>query len=182
MPEGYQIYDQQGLYFLTLQVVDRIDIFSRNTYRMIVLDSMKYCIANKGLQLYAYVIMTNHIHMIVSTAPGFNLSDAIRDFKRHTSKTIINTIQQEPESRRDWMLMLMQRAASKHKRNEHFQLWTHENHAIELHSVSFTKQKLDYIHNNPVRAGFVDRAEDWLYSSARNYANEQGLIDITFIL
>jgi REP element-mobilizing transposase RayT len=103
MSTGYQIYNQSGSYFLTLQVVDWIDIFSRKVYRDIILDSLDYCRKNKGLQIWAYVIMTNHIHCILSAENG-NLSDIIRDFKRHTASNIIAEIQESTESRKDWML------------------------------------------------------------------------------
>jgi REP element-mobilizing transposase RayT len=103
MSTGYQIYNQSGSYFLTLQVVDWIDIFSRKVYRDIILDSLDYCRKNKGLQIWAYVIMTNHIHCILSAENG-NLSDIIRDFKRHTASKILAEIQESPESRKDWML------------------------------------------------------------------------------
>jgi REP element-mobilizing transposase RayT len=125
--------------------------------------------------------MTNHIHLIASTSAGFDLSDTLRDFKRHTSKSIIKAIREELESRREWLQMLMKRAASRHERNEHYQLRTHENHAIGLFGNSFISQKLDYIYSNPVRARFVDRPEDWLYSSATNYASEKGLINVSFL-
>jgi REP element-mobilizing transposase RayT len=152
---GYKIYNQSAVYYLTLQVVSWLDIFTRQAYRDVIIDSLDYCRVNKGLTIHAYVIMSNHIHLIVS-AKNANLSDVLRDFKRHTSKRIINLIQQEPESRKDWLLFHMQQAASVHKRNENFQLWTHENHALELESNGFIEQKLDYIHQNPVRAGLTD--------------------------
>ena len=84
MPTGYQIDNQDGLYFLTFQVIDWVDIFTRQSYRDIIIDSLTYCRQQKGLKVYAYVIMSNHIHAIMSTERS-NLSDVIRDFKRHTA-------------------------------------------------------------------------------------------------
>ena len=180
MTTGYKIRDQHGIYFLTFQVIDWIDIFTRQVYRDIVLDSYKYAIKHKGLQLHAYVIMSNHIHCILSSKTG-KLSDTVRDIKRHTSKHMLNAIQTTHESRRDWIMELFSRNASKHKRNLKYQIWTHENHPVHLDSQKFKKQKLNYIHQNPVRAGIVDKAESYLYSSARNYTGLDALIDIQLL-
>jgi len=178
MPTGYQIDDQKGLYFLTFQVVEWIDIFSRKMYADIILESFEYCRKNKGLKLWAYVIMTNHIHVIVS-ADENNLSDVVRDFKRFTATQILKSIQENKyESRRNWMLNLFEFAAKKHKRNSKYQFWTHDNHAIELESIKFINQKLAYIHENPVRAGFVEHADHWMFSSQRNYSALYSLIEI----
>ena len=90
MTTGYQIKDQDGLYYLTFQVVDWIDIFTRKVYRDILIESFKYAINNKGLQLFAYVIMSNHVHLVAQSSEGA-LSATIRDVKKYTSKRIIET-------------------------------------------------------------------------------------------
>jgi REP element-mobilizing transposase RayT len=181
MSTGYQVYDQAGCYFLTFQVTQWADVFSRKIYRDIIIESLKYCIENKGLRLHAYVIMTNHLHLIASSRQN-NLSAIIRDFKRHTSKEIIAAVIREPESRREWLLKIFKESAGQHARNEVFQLWTHENHAIELYSAKFIKQKIDYIHENPVRAGIVEKEEDYTYSSAKEYfTGTKGLVSIDLL-
>lgn len=181
MPTGYQIDHQDGLYFLTLQVVDWVDVFTRKVYRDIVIDGLRYCITHKGLQVRAYVIMSNHVHLIVN-ASGGNLSDVLRDFKRHTAKTILKEIQQnKQESRRAWMLERFELAATRHKRNVQYQFWTHENHAVELVSAKFIRQKCSYIHHNPVRAGWVGNPSEWQYSSASNYEDRGGLVEVILL-
>ncbi len=126
--------------------------------------------------------MSNHIHLIASSQAG-NLSAIVRDFKRHTSKEIIATIEREPESRREWLLRIFGEAAAQHERNERYQVWTHENHAIELSSEKFFQQKLNYIHQNPVRSGIVEREEDYLYSSAKEYfTGTKGLVDLELLV
>ncbi len=180
MPTGFQILNPQAPYYLTLQVANWVDLFSRRRYRDIVVESLNYCITNKGLIVYAYVIMSNHIHLLVQ-AENSNLSDGIRDFKKFTSRQMLSSIRNEAESRREWMLKIFSEAASMHARNEHFQVWTHENHAEEIHSNKFTLQKITYIHNNPVRAGIVNNAEDYIYSSGGNYAGNQGRVDVTVL-
>jgi REP element-mobilizing transposase RayT len=163
-----------------MQVVEWVDIFTRQRYRNIVIDSLNFCIDNKGLEVYAYVIMSNHIH-ILARAANNDLSEVVRDFKRHTSRMIIKSMLTEPESRAKWMLDIFKKAASEHSRNELYQVWTHENHAEEIYSPAFTLQKIKYIHDNPVRAGIVTKAEDYMYSSARNYSGKDNLINVTKI-
>jgi putative transposase len=177
--QGYQIRDQHAHYFLTFQVVGWLDVFTRERYKKIVVDSLRYCQESKGLSIHAWVIMSNHMHCILSSKVG-ELSATIRDFKRHTSKLITNSILNETESRREWLLHQMKYYALKHKRNKTYQLWTHENHPIELHGDMFD-QRLQYIHENPVRAGIVEQAEAYIYSSANNNYNNRGLLAIEYI-
>ncbi|MBK9982220.1 MAG: transposase [Saprospiraceae bacterium] len=177
MSDGYQIENPANAYFLTFQVIDWVDIFSRKIYRDILLESLDFCRKEKGLKIWAYAMMTNHVHSILS-AKNENLPDLIRDFKRFTATKIIRTIQDGPESRKDWMLKRFEFAARRNDRNSHHQFWTHENHAEEIITSKFLNQKMNYIHQNPVRAGWVEKPQDWLYSSARNYMGLKGLIDI----
>jgi len=178
MPTGYQIKDQSKAHYLTFQVVYWIDLFSRQAYRDIVIDSLKYCQKEKGLEIYAYVIMSNHIHILCRSSSE-ELSNTIRDFKKFTSKRTIEHIKENStESRKEWMLRLFKHAAKRQNKTGEYQVWTHENHAIEVTSNSFIESKVEYIHNNPVRAGIVKQAEDYIYSSASTYADEGGLIEI----
>ena len=177
MSIGYQIIEQDKLYFITLQVVDWIDVFSRECYRKIIVDNLNYCTKNKGLEIYAWVLMSNHIHLLVRNQQEA-LSNTLRDFKSYTSKKILNEIKDGNESRKEWMLRQFKSATLRHKRNAEYQFWSQENHAVYIYSNAFIEQKLNYIHNNPVRAGIVLKAEDYKYSSARNYADEEGLIPI----
>jgi REP element-mobilizing transposase RayT len=180
MSTAYQIKEQEGLYFLTFQVVDWTDIFTRQCYRDIVLDSLKYCQREKGLIVWAYVVMSNHVHIILSSKMG-HLSDTIRDFKRFTATRFLKAIDGPNESRSDWFLKRFEFAARRHKRNSQYQFWTHENHAIELASDDFIVQKCHYIHENPVRAGWVSDPRHWRYSSASNYAGEKGLMEVELL-
>jgi len=181
MTTGYQIKEQDALYYMTLQIVDWVDIFTRPVYRDILIDSLQHCIKQKGLQVFAYVIMSNHLHLIVQSSIA-DLSGTIRDFKKYTAKRIIETAEVTPESRREWMLNQFRYNATKHQRNSRYQVWTHENHAILLYSNNFIAEKIEYIHQNPVRAKIVENAEDYLYSSARNYASLPSMLDIEVLV
>lgn len=145
------------------------------------MDSLRYCQQHKGLELYAWCLMTNHAHLIISSAHD-NLSGILRDLKRHTSKSTQKAIQEnDQESRREWMLWRFRRAGRRNAHNEQYQFRQQDNHPIELPSNQLRRQRLDYLHRNPVVAGSVDVPEDFLYSSARSYANRPGLLDVLFI-
>ena len=166
----------QGSYFLTITVVGWVDIFTRECYQKVVIETLQYYIKNKGLNIYAYCIMSNHIHMIANTDTGFSLSDVIRDFKKFTSRRIIEMIYSEKESRREWLLAYFEKAASEHSKTKNYKVWQDGNHAIELYNERFTWRKVLYIHRNPVRAGLVRSAEFWKYSSASNYQEMESVL------
>lgn len=177
MSQGCKIRNQHGLHFVTFTVVYWIDIFTRPIYKDLIIDSLKHCKKEKELEVFAYVIMSNHLHLIVRSQE-LELSNIIRDFKKFTSKKIIDTIKEIPESRKEWMLWMMERAAKKHSRNKKHQFWQQNNHPEELLSNKFIKQKIQYIHENPVRAGLVTLPEDYRYSSARNYTGLESELEI----
>ena len=168
-------------YFVTLTIVEWIDIFTRPAYRHIIVDSLNYCIINKGLQVYCWCLMSNHLHMIASASEGNSLSDILRDFKKFTSKDLIRSIKEAPESRRDWLLNLFWYAGKNDKKIKYYKVWQEGNDAKEIQSTDFLDQKLEYIHNNPVRAEIVAHPEDYLYSSARDYSGEKGFVNIEFV-
>ena len=114
--EGY-------IYFLTLTVVDWVDVFSRPIYKHHLVESLKFCQQKKGLELYAWVLMSNHLHLLASAADGFNLSAILRDFKKFTSKKITESILTEPESRRKWMLNQFEFAGRYDPKIVNFRFW-----------------------------------------------------------
>jgi len=147
--EAYQIQNQDAVYFLTFQVVGWADVFSREIYREIVLESFKYCIEEKGLIVHAFVVMTNHVHCVLRSSNS-NLSDTVRDLKRFTSSQILKEIRNNPkESRRDWLMMVFKYHSKFNKRTTEYQFWTHENHAVELDANHMIDSRVNYIHNNP---------------------------------
>jgi REP element-mobilizing transposase RayT len=180
---GYKIRNQAAIHFITFATVEWVDVFTRKQYRDIVLDSIRFCQAEKGLLLHCWCIMSNHLHLIVS-AKNENLSDVLRDFKKFTSKQIIAAIEaNKQESRRDWMLRLFNEEGVKNSRNTNYQFWRQDNQPQELYSPAFIVQKINYIHNNPVEAGIVEKPEHFLYSSAKDYFHTKkcGLLDLVFL-
>lgn len=171
---GYKIRNPNGIHYVTFTIVGWIDVFSRERYKEILLKNLDFCVKNKGLELYAYVVMTNHLHLIISCKRNAKQEDIIRDFKKFTSKEIVKAIKQEPESRREWMLRLFEDFAIQNKTRSQYQVWQKGYHPIELDSNYLKEQKLNYIHENPVRAGIVSTPEAYVYSSAKYYAGESG--------
>ncbi|AMJ65772.1 REP-associated tyrosine transposase [Hymenobacter sp. PAMC 26628] len=181
MSEKYKIRDSQHLYFVSFATVNWIDVFTRRLYNDIFVDSLRYCQEHKGLEIYAWCLMTNHAHLIVSTEAE-HLSGILRDLKRHTAKAVLRAIEdKQQESRRSWVLWMFEGAGQRNAHNTKYQFWQHDSHPIELHSIELQQQRLHYLHQNPVVAGFVDAPEDFLYSSARNYAGRPGLVEVLLI-
>ena len=147
---GYKIRNQAAIHFITFAVAEWVDVFTRKGYRDIVLESLKYCQSEKGLLLHCWCIMSNHLHLILS-AKNHDLSDILRDFKKFTSKQIIEAIQSnDHESRKDWMLKIFREEGMKNSRNKNYQFWRQDNQPQELYSPAFIFQKINYTHNNPV--------------------------------
>lgn len=182
MSSKYKFNNPDGVYFTTVTVVEWIDVFTRPVYKEIIVDSLKYIQKEKGLTIYAWVIMSNHLHIIASAEEGIKLSDILRDFKKFTSKKLITEIQESPdESRKNWLLWLFQSHGEKNPNNKLFQFWQQDNHPIELDTNEMTDQRLEYLHENPVKAGLVDEAHHYPYSSAIDYSGGQGMIDIEYL-
>jgi REP element-mobilizing transposase RayT len=174
----YRIYDYNKPYFITTTVVDWIDVFIRKNHKLILIESLQFCQKEKGLEIFAWCLMPSHLHMIVRAKEGFELANIIRDFKRHTSKKIIEQIKQEPESRREWMFESFRKAADEKSKSGEYKFWQDGYHPVELYTPDFTKQKLNYIHNNPVEEMLVHHPWEYTFSSARNYADMDSLIDV----
>jgi len=168
--------DQNLTYFITLTVIEWIDVFTKPQYSQVIINSLKYCQENKGLVLYEYVIMTNHLHLIVRAQEGYKLSQIISDFKKHTTREILKLLKQD---RRKYIINLINNSFSK-KKDAKQQIWQRENYPEVIASEKFYYQKANYIHQNPVRKKYVIKPEDWLYSSARNrLLDDQSIIQIT---
>ncbi len=178
MSRNYKMLSKEGMYFISFAVINWIDIFIRQQYFELICDSLEYCIKNKGMVVYAYCIMPSHIHMIFSDNNA-NPSKLLGEFKTFTSKNMRKEIEQNIyESRKEWILWMMKKAGVKNSNVKNYQFWQQNNQPMELWSNKFIDQKVDYIHNNPIKAGFVEEAEHWKYSSAIDYSGGKGRIKI----
>ena len=170
------------LHFVTFAVVHWVDVFTRQEYRDHLLDSLRHCQKEKGLVLSAWCLMSNHIHMIVGRRGKNKIDEIIRDFKKYTSVHICRAIENNDlESRKKWMLDIFRNEAIYSSKHQKYCFWQNSYHPIELSNRKITTQKLNYIHENPVKVGIVEHAEDYLYSSARDYVGIKGLIELELI-
>ncbi len=179
MSKGWKIQNPDGIYFITFAVIEWIDVFSRKIYKDELLHSIRYCQNNKGLELFAWCIMTNHVHLMIRAKEKSHLSNILRDLKKYTSSRIVKMIESnEQESRHNWMMWLFKSKGLKNSNNTHYQFWRQDNHPIEMLTMEIFYQKINYIHMNPVVEGIVDQPEFYLYSSARDYAGGFGLLHL----
>lgn len=177
MSRNYKFRNPAGLYFVSFAVVDWLDVFTRLEYKEIIVDSLQYCQKNRHMEIIAWCLMTNHMHLIFRVnseeAPG----KVLGDFKRYTSKALVKAIKEnQKENRKELLLQKFQEAAQKCSNVNEYQFWRHDNKPIELWSNKVIAQKVHYIHQNPVEAGLVIRAEDYPYSSAVDYAGDKGMV------
>ncbi len=179
MSSKYKVGEDAIPHFVTFSIVGWIDVFSREQYKELFLQSLQYCIEQKGLLLHAWVIMTNHVHLIISSDTA-KLEHIIRDLKKFTSKQLIKAIQENTkESRKEWMLNIFSFAGKNNNNNKDFQFWRQDYHPIELNTNIIIKQRLDYLHENPVRSGLVWEPQQYKYSSAIDYyTNQHGLLPV----
>ncbi|MEO6405385.1 MAG: transposase [Ferruginibacter sp.] len=184
MSTKYKFTDKEAVYFVTGTVVNWVDVFTRNIYRNILVDSFRFCQKNQGLQIHSWIIMPNHFHMICSFINDKDPGLVIKNIKSFTAIKIIDAIiNNVQESRKDWMLDIFEKNGQINKSNYRFQFWQHENHLILLDNPFIYNQRKDYLHENPVRAGFVYEPQEWFYGSGIDYytTNEKGLLDIIFL-
>ena len=181
MSRKYKFHDQSKLYFISFTVVHWIDVFIRDEYKDELIKSWKYCIETKGLEIYGWCIMTSHVHMIIGTN-AIPLEDIARDMKSYTSRKLKESIMSNPqESRKEWMILMMEREGQKNSNNIDRQFWQQDNMPLVLESHDAFKKALNYIHSNPVQAGFVLRDEDWKYSSAGDFCGRKGMIELSYV-
>jgi len=169
------------IYFITTTTVAWVDVFTNKRYRHCLVDSLKYCQQHKGLVIHAWCIMSNHLHMLASVNGQITISDIMRDFKKYTSHTIAADLKVEVESRKEWMLNLFEFAGMMHRKHHDFKLWKDNFYNVILESNFMIDQKLNYIHDNPVRAEIVDEPHHYIFSSARDYAGMKGLIEVVLL-
>ncbi len=178
MSRKYKFHNKEGIYFVSFATVYWIDVFVREEYFAVFVESLEYCRKEKGMEVFAWSVLPSHAHLIFrdkNKDPG----KLIKELKTFTSKKLQETIAENPqESRKEWMLWLMERAGLKNSNVKMRQFWQQNNKPIELWSTNVIQQKTAYIHNNPVEAGFVTEPHHWKYSSAINFSGGKGVIEI----
>jgi putative transposase len=168
----YKIYDNAYPHFLTCSIVDWLPVFTRAEAVQIVLDSWTFLQQHNRITLFAYVVLENHLHFIASAD---DLTNEVANFKSYTARQIIDLLQQcNARSTLEQLAFLKKH----HKTDRTYQLWQEGSHPQQITSDEMMQQKLEYIHYNPVKRGYVDDPVHWRYSSARNYVGSSGLIEV----
>ena len=154
MSRNYKFHNPEGIYFVSFAVIEWLYVFTRKEYKDKIIDSLHYCQKEKGMEIFALCIMTNHIHLVFRSVKGQKPELLLGDFKRFTSKTIVQMIIDNPkESRKKWLIGQFLKAGAKSANVNKYQFWRHDNKPIELWSNKVIDEKINYIHNNPVAEG-----------------------------
>ncbi len=168
----YRIFEEAFPYFLTCTTVAWLPVFSQPAFAETVLDSWRFLQRERSIRIHAYVILENHLHWIAS---GEGLSQKLGQFKSFTARVILDAVR---DRRYATLLEELRYFKQRHKTDQDLQLWQEGNHPQQIQNDEMMWQKIEYIHNNPVRRGYVDDPTHWCYSSARTYAGQKGLIEI----
>ena len=174
------IVPRDSCYFLTFNVVDRVDVFVHPAYKQVVVNALNHFVDTQGLIVYAWCLMTSHVHLLIKTREGNGPAYFERDFKRFTTPEIVKAIENERDPRREWMIRQFENFGKSLKKIERFHLW--ENCSSPLHIDCGQPQllfdRIGHIHENPIRERIVDLPENYLFSSARDYSGMKGLVKV----
>ena len=172
MSRKHKFNNPAAAYFVSFATVYWLDVFTRQIYFSILEEAVNFCRAEKATEVFTYCFMPSHVHFVFRSDNEYP-SGLLRDFKGFTARKLLKEIENKPqESRKEWLLWMMERAGKKKSNVVKRQFWQQHNKPIELWSNKVIIQKIDYIQNNPVESGFVTNPVDWKYSSARNYAKD----------
>ena len=168
----YKIYEPTHPHFVTCTILHWLPIFTRQESVDIILNSLKFLQKQDNLRLHAYVILENHLHIVLRSD---DLRKSMESFKKFTAREILNLLRRENATTILDQLAFYKKA---HRKEKSFQVWEEGYQPKLIQSEAMLKMKIDYIHYNPVKRGYVDKAIHWRYSSARNYEGGYGLIEI----
>jgi REP element-mobilizing transposase RayT len=183
MSRNYKFHNPEGVYFVSFAVVNWIDALANDEYKALLIKCLNYCQQEKGMEIFAWCIMSNHMHLVFRSIKAYKPELLLGDFKRYTSKEIVRAIINNSEySSKNWQLEQFKKAGTKSSNVKAYQFWQHDNKPIELWSNKVISEKINYIHNNPVEKDLVLFPKDYLYSSARDYAGKEGLVKGVVVL
>ena len=167
----YRIFENEYPHFLTCTAVGWLPLFSHPSLVQIVFDSWNYLAAHNRMQFFGYVIMENHLHLIAKSS---DLAKEAGDFKSFTARKIVDRLTAIHATSLLEQLAWLKPA---HKSDRAYQVWQEGCHPEQIQSDEMMWQKLEYIHMNPVKRGYVDDPLHWRYSSARNYARQPSVFE-----
>jgi putative transposase len=175
--------NQQACHYITFNTVDWIDVFVKPIYKQIITQTLNEFITDKGLTVYAWCLMSNHLHLMLQAKDGTGLFMIERDFKKITATRILEAIELEPELRREWMLWRFEHFTQSLKKIEKYQVWQSCSNPefIDFKQPFKVREHLSFIHENPVRDKIVFLPEEYVYSSAGDYAGRKGPVQVKLI-
>ena len=168
----YKIFEPTHPHFITCTILHWIPIFTRTQTTDIIFDSLKYLQQTDNLKLYSYVILENHLHLIASSD---DIGKSMRKFKSYTAREILKLLQENNVKTILDQLAFYKKA---HKKETTYQLWQEGIQPKLIVNDKMMMDRINYIHNNPVKRGYIEDAKCWRYSSARDYEDIKGLIDV----
>ena len=178
MPTKFKIKDKDKSYFLTLNTIGWVDVFSKKEQKLLIVEALNEYQKNKGLEIFAYCLMTNHLHIICKAKEGYDLSNVIKEFKKTTSKLIVKLIKMKTEKRKEWLLQFFKKTFDHLMPKQRFKVWQGNNHAILIYSDDLLIQKTNSIHQDPVEEMIVENPTDYIFSSAKNYAGMKNILEV----
>lgn len=172
--------EKEACYFITFQTVDWVDIFVRPVYKQVIVHTLNHFIESRGLIVYAWCLMSHHLHLLAQANNGHVIADLEKEYKSFTTTKILEAIDTEPENRKDWMLERFEHFGSMLGLMKKYHVWQNCSNPlfIEMKKKDLLLEHFEYIHQNPVRDKIVDIAVEYKYSSARDYAGMKGLVNI----
>jgi len=168
----YKVIHEERPHFFTSTIVNWLPLFASPAIVDIIIDSWKFLQTERSIVFYAYIIMENHLHFIAS---GAKLGDRIAQFRSFTARQIIDHLVAKKAST---VLNILEWSKKDFKTDRKYQVWQEGSHPEMISSQEMMIQKIEYIHYNPVKRGYVDEPVHWRYSSARNYADLEGIIEV----
>ncbi len=175
MRTRYKILEDNNLYFITCTIVAWIPVFTNKKYANIITEALSFYRSKEKLKLFAYVVMDNHIHLIISSNDTVSL---MKNFKSFTASELLKTVGAD---NKDWLLNQFSYYKKRYKNESKYQVWQEGFHPKMITDPEILRQKIEYIHNNPVKRGMVIKPEDWVYSSAKNYLYGDGFVEVDLI-
>jgi REP element-mobilizing transposase RayT len=181
MHRANEFEEKEACTFITFQTVDWVDVFVRPVYKQVVVHTLNHFIESKGLIVYAWCLMTHHLHLLMQAKPGSVIAELEKEYKSFTTTKILEAIDTEPEIRKDWMMSRFENFGTMLGLMKKYHVWQNCSHPlyIEMRKKDILLEHFEYIHQNPVREKIVDLAGEYLYSSARDYSGIKGLVNIT---
>jgi putative transposase len=183
LPNDKPMMPTDSCYFLTFNTVDKIDVFVKPSYKLAITDALNYFVTARGLVVYGWTLMSSHLHLIITTGEGAAPAHFERDFKKYTTPAILKSIEMEMDLRRNWMFQRFEDYSKSLRRIEKFHLWQNCSSPLRIDAGQPADliNQIAHIHDNPVREKIVEHPEDYLFSSARDYAGMCGLVKVKVV-